>query len=97
MILLWVFSIRICDRGDSDAWLNSLYCLQRLHFPPKANCSVNSWSQSSQDMKYIQLQHEQTPQKDEPGPKRKAIPSFLSVRAFRLERVESADEHLSGR
>ena len=41
--------------------------------------------------------HEQTPQKDETRPKRMAIPSFLSVRAFRLERVESADEHLSGR
>ena len=51
----------------------------------------------SQDMGCIQLQHEQTTEKDETSPKRMAIPSFLSVRAFRLERVESADEHLSGR
>ena len=80
MFLLWVFSIRICDRGDSDAWLNSLYRLQRLHFRPKANCSVDSWSQSSQDMKYIQLQHEQTTEKDETRPKRMAIPRFLRVR-----------------
>ena len=50
----------------------------------------------SQDMKCIQL-HEQTTEKDETSPKRMAIPSFLRVRAFRLERVESADEHLSGR
>ena len=54
MLLLCAFSIRRCDRGDSDAWLNCLYCLRRLHFPAR--------SQSSQAMGCIQLQHEQTPQ-----------------------------------
>ena len=40
MFLLWVFSMKICDRGDSDAWLNCLYCLQRLHFPARSQLIV---------------------------------------------------------